>query len=70
MLSDGIAAVPAFALNTGSTSVSGANTTLAAVPAAFTDFHTPPPVVPRYTVLPVASAGSIATEVTRPVTSP
>jgi hypothetical protein len=70
MLSDGSATVPALALNTGSVSVSGANATLPAAPAAFTLFHTPPPVVPTYTVLPVASAGSIANAVTRPVTNP
>jgi hypothetical protein len=70
MLNDGSTAVPAFPLNTGSVSVSGANATLAAAPAAFADFQTPPPVVPTYTVFPVGSAGSIATAVTRPVTSP
>ncbi len=47
MLSDGIAVPPAFALNTGSVSVSGVNATLPAVPAALVDFHTPPPVVPK-----------------------
>jgi hypothetical protein len=70
MLSAGVTAVPALALNTGSASVSGTKLTLPAAPAAFTLFQTPPPVVPKYTVLPVASAGSIATAVTRPVTSP
>jgi len=47
MLSDGIAGDPAFALNTGSVSVSGVKVTLPTAPAAFVDFHTPPPVVPR-----------------------
>src|SRR5438105_5032630 len=70
MLSEGSTAVPALALNTGSTSVSGPNVTLPAAPAAFVDFQTPPPVVPTYTVFPVASAGSNATEVTRPLTNP
>jgi hypothetical protein len=69
--SEGTAADPAFALKTGSVSVSGANATAPAAPRAFVDFHTPPPVVPRYTVLPVASAAwSIAIELTRPVTLP
>ena len=47
MLNEAIAVPPAFALNTGSVSVSGAKVTLAAAPAAFVDFQTPPPVVPR-----------------------
>ena len=47
MLNDGIAAVPAFALKTGSVSVSGMKMTLAAAPAALVDFQTPPPAVPR-----------------------
>ena len=37
---------PALVVNTGSTSVSGANVTAASGPAALVDFHTPPPVVP------------------------
>ena len=68
--SDGISAEPAFPLNTGSVSVSGVNTTAAAAPAALVDFHTPPPVVPTYSVLPLASAGSTASAVTRPVKFP
>jgi hypothetical protein len=47
ILSDGIAGVPALALKTGSVSVSGVKVTFAVGPAAFVDFHTPPPVVPR-----------------------
>src|SRR5206468_3643998 len=39
-------------------------------PTALVDFQTPPPVVPTYTVFPVASAGSTATAVTRPLTFP
>jgi hypothetical protein len=70
MLRDGIADVPAFALKTGSVSVRGLKITLDERPAALVDFHTPPPVVPTYTVLPVASVGSIAIALTRPVTSP
>jgi hypothetical protein len=46
MLSDGTTEVPAFALKTGSVSVSAVKLTLEAGPAAFVDFHTPPPVVP------------------------
>jgi hypothetical protein len=46
MLSEGITAVPALALKTGSVSVSGVKETLAAGPAALVDFQTPPPVVP------------------------
>jgi hypothetical protein len=65
MLSDGITGVPAFALKTGSVSVSGAKLTAEAGPAALIDIHTPPPVVPRYTVLPVVSVESIAIAVTR-----
>jgi hypothetical protein len=67
MLNEGIAAPP---LNTPRSSVNGTKLTAVTGPAAFTDFHTPPPVVPTYTVLPVASAGSIATAVTRPLTFP
>src|SRR5580698_5499225 len=70
MLSDGIAEAPAFALKTGSVSVRGLKITLDDWPPALVDFHTPPPVVPTYTVLPLASVGSIAIELTRPVTLP
>ena len=38
--------------------------------AAFCATHTPPPVVPRYSVLPVKSEGSRASDETRPVTKP
>ena len=37
---------------------------------ALVDFHTPPYAPPMYTVLPVESAGSIATEVALPDTNP
>ena len=49
--------------------MSGVKTTEPAVPA-FCESHTPPPVVPRYTRLPVGSEGSMAMEDTRPVTRP
>ena len=44
-------------------------TTEPAVPA-FCESHTPPPVVPMKTRLPVESLGSMAMEETRPVTRP
>jgi hypothetical protein len=47
MLNEGIAETPEFALNTGSVSVSGVKVTFDTEPAAFVDFQTPPPVVPR-----------------------
>ena len=40
-----MAAVPAFALKTGDVSVSGTKLTLAAGPAAFVDFQTPPHLI-------------------------
>ena len=46
ILSEGMAAVPALALKTGSVSVSAVKVTLDAGPAALVDFQTPPPVVP------------------------
>jgi hypothetical protein len=45
MESDAITPPPAE--NTGSVSVNGTKATLASAPAAFVDFQTPPPVVPR-----------------------
>jgi hypothetical protein len=52
-------------------SVIGMNTTLDAGDApAFCDTHTPPPVVPTYTRLPVESEGSKEMEETRPDTNP
>jgi len=44
--SDGMTLVPAFALKTGSVSVSGAKVAVESAPAALVDFQTPP-VVPR-----------------------
>jgi hypothetical protein len=70
MLREGSALDPALKSNTGSVSVKGENVTAPAGPAAFTDFHTPPPVVPRYTVFPLESPGSTTIAVTRPVTAP
>src|SRR5271156_4660963 len=70
MLRDGIADAPAFVLKTGNVSVRGLKVTLDDGPAALVDFHTPPPVVPTYTVLPLVSFGSIAIALTRPVTAP
>ncbi len=56
---------------TGRSSVSGIKLTLLASPAAaLVLFHTPPPVAPRYTVLPEEMLGSTAIELIRPVTSP
>ena len=53
----------------GCASVSGVQVTLdALVAAAFVDFHTPPCAPDTNTVLPDASAGSMAIDVTRPVT--
>ena len=54
-----------------SESVIGVNTIFDAVPVlAFSESHTPPPVVPIYRRFPVASAGSNAIAEMRPVTSP
>jgi hypothetical protein len=55
----------------GTPSVMGTKLTCDAGPAAFVDFHTPPPVVPTYTVFPPGSEPvSMAILVTRPVTGP
>ena len=70
MLSDGVAPLPALALNAGSVSVIGEKSTAPGELIAFVDFHTPPPAEPTYTVLPEGSPGSTAMLVTRPLTVP
>ena len=45
-------------------------TLLAVVAAAFVDLQSPPVAPLRYTVFPVASAGSTKSAVTRPTTGP
>src|ERR1700739_991253 len=57
------------AVEAAGAAASGVKTTEPAVPS-FCESHTPPPVVPRRTRLPVGSAGSMAMEEMRPVTRP
>ena len=70
MESEAVLEDPADGLKTARVSVSGVKLTWVAGAAALVERQTPPPVVPTKRVLPEASAGSRASEVTRPAMLP